>query len=357
MSPSVLVAAAILALTVGACAKLDTFDCAVSSECVHEGVAGVCEQDGLCSFPDASCPSGKKYGEFAGSQSGQCVDLVGASTGPVSATQSTAPTSDGGEATTTNEPSQVSATTSDPTTLTTTTDPSTTSDETTGGPACVGLGEACDGVPCCSPCMTCSAGVCQAAPAEAGPAACGGLCFTCGADGECAPMLPDTLCTSDCNLVIWQSQVVGAKTACYSYADLPTASTCDAAGQCRLPAASDCPDPTLQPGSEKLLAQCDSVCLVDAALCTPGGPAAAVTMNSFCVVNGESAGCADACTLDMNMAPAQDDATCDGTGTCMHTLTSCSGGLKCDPVDQQCFDKCNKDDQCVSEMCMGTTCQ
>ena len=34
--------------------------------CIVGGVAGQCEATGFCSFPDTGCPSGQRYGEFAG---------------------------------------------------------------------------------------------------------------------------------------------------------------------------------------------------------------------------------------------------------------------------------------------------
>src|SRR5688500_7658611 len=115
-----IVAAAALALAAGACGKLDTFTCFQSSECVHDGLAGTCEPDGLCSFPDGGCPSSKKYGEFAGEKSGQCVE------GGVTTLPTTVPTtsdssvmtldpSDTVDPDTTNNPSQVTVTTAGPT--------------------------------------------------------------------------------------------------------------------------------------------------------------------------------------------------------------------------------------------------
>jgi alpha-tubulin suppressor-like RCC1 family protein len=40
---------------------------------VQGAVQGSCELDGFCSFPDASCPSGSRYGRFSGDTSEQCV--------------------------------------------------------------------------------------------------------------------------------------------------------------------------------------------------------------------------------------------------------------------------------------------
>lgn len=360
-------AAACLALAAGACGKLDTFACAQSSECVHDGLAGTCEPGGLCSFPDESCPSGKKYGEFAGDQSGLCVEpgatttpATVPTTGDTAAMTSQPDTSESSDPDTTNDPSQVSASTSE------TTDPSgdpssdpTTDPSTTTGPTCAGLGESCSALECCSPCMVCDpAGVtCTAAPPETGAAACGSPCMRCDDAGQCAPQPLDTACMSDCNQLVWQSKVEADTTICLGYADLPLDSTCDEVGQCKPPPVASCPDPALMPGSEKPLAKCDTVCLAAdaAALCTPGAPAAAVNPASFCVV-GQAPTCSDACVLDMNMMPAADAAACDGMGVCSHSVTTCTGGLKCDEASKDCLDKCNSDDDCVSGNCMGSKC-
>jgi hypothetical protein len=60
---------------VGGCTPIsDGFRCQGSNQCVREGVAGTCESDGWCSFPDAACGSGRRYGEFAGDGlGGACV--------------------------------------------------------------------------------------------------------------------------------------------------------------------------------------------------------------------------------------------------------------------------------------------
>jgi hypothetical protein len=49
------------------------FHCATDTDCVRGGAAGTCEPVGLCSFADATCPNGSRFGELAGSLSNQCV--------------------------------------------------------------------------------------------------------------------------------------------------------------------------------------------------------------------------------------------------------------------------------------------
>ncbi|MFN0248866.1 MAG: LamG domain-containing protein [Kofleriaceae bacterium] len=45
------------------------FQCATSDQCG----AGTCEPEGFCSFPDATCASGRRFGELGGSLAGVCV--------------------------------------------------------------------------------------------------------------------------------------------------------------------------------------------------------------------------------------------------------------------------------------------
>lgn len=67
-----------LSLTLG-CRNAETFNCQDDAGC---GDAGRCETNGFCSFPDAACASGRRYGELAGAGlQGQCVADDGGSTG------------------------------------------------------------------------------------------------------------------------------------------------------------------------------------------------------------------------------------------------------------------------------------
>lgn len=70
-----------------ACAGASAFTCSDDSQCSADVVRGVCQPDGLCSFPDPDCTSGQRYGENSGSLSGQCVPVPGTTT--VSDTTST----------------------------------------------------------------------------------------------------------------------------------------------------------------------------------------------------------------------------------------------------------------------------
>lgn len=76
------VSGAIAGLWLSSCVGGNAFPCEVTSECVDGGRIGVCQADGWCSFPDAGCTSGQRYGEHAGDGlAGLCVGDEG-TTGP-----------------------------------------------------------------------------------------------------------------------------------------------------------------------------------------------------------------------------------------------------------------------------------
>jgi hypothetical protein len=54
-----------------ACASGQAFQCTGDASC---GLTGSCEANGYCAFPDTTCPSGRRYGEFSGSFAGTCVE-------------------------------------------------------------------------------------------------------------------------------------------------------------------------------------------------------------------------------------------------------------------------------------------
>ena len=77
---------AVLALLVG-CRSADTFECGEDRQCESAGITGTCETNGYCSFLDDTCPSGRRYGDLAGSGlAGVCVQEELASTGVATTT-------------------------------------------------------------------------------------------------------------------------------------------------------------------------------------------------------------------------------------------------------------------------------
>lgn len=53
-----------------ACLRKTEFHCTVDGDCTG---GGFCEATSYCSFTDTACPDGRRYGDFAGSYSNQCV--------------------------------------------------------------------------------------------------------------------------------------------------------------------------------------------------------------------------------------------------------------------------------------------
>jgi alpha-tubulin suppressor-like RCC1 family protein len=67
----------LLALGLCRCADVpSSYTCASSSQCTVAGLQGVCEPTHACSFPDAACPSGRRYASFAAGRSGACVQAA-----------------------------------------------------------------------------------------------------------------------------------------------------------------------------------------------------------------------------------------------------------------------------------------
>lgn len=93
-----------LALLAAGCGSENTFACTEDSSCSN----GWCEPSGYCSFPDDDCGAGRRYGDFSGPFSGQCVSSEddtesGATSGTGSAASTDATLSAGPEPTTTTE--------------------------------------------------------------------------------------------------------------------------------------------------------------------------------------------------------------------------------------------------------------
>ena len=363
---------ALVTLTAGGCIKLDSFSCAQSSECQNGDLPGTCEPAGLCSFPDLMCPSGKKYGELAGGQSGQCVDEGGTSsssgeaTSPTTSVSATASTTFG----TTFDPTTDATTdpgtdpTFDPTsatevtatTTTQTTDPVTsepmTSEPMTTGPSCGDVGQACINGTCCGQCAACIDGICMAGDPDMASGLCGANCSACTADGQCSVAPADTPCPADCQDIVWLPKIEGPKTTCYAYDPAPTMSVCDDAGQCKLPDPGSC----ITPGPEggKQLISCDDVCLKDAGLCSQGNAASEVELESYCFLDTETPGCMTRCTVNML---AVDPAECNGEGICIHFGDQSCDPYFCEKDNNSCGGQCMVNSDCFSGLCEAGECQ
>jgi hypothetical protein len=140
-------------VSLGGCSDA-VFACDGDSDC-ESGELGQCEANGFCSFPDVDCPSGRRYGEFAGDDlANECVseneagstgtaddgDDSGVSLDGEASSVTMPPTSSGADDSTTDTPVTIDPADSsgdddvDPTIVTDTTDPTTGStDPTTDG--------------------------------------------------------------------------------------------------------------------------------------------------------------------------------------------------------------------------------
>ncbi len=67
-----------------ACGTAGAFACEDDAQCAGTGALGLCEPSGYCSFPDAACPSGRRYGARASAElADACVEPIDATTGGI----------------------------------------------------------------------------------------------------------------------------------------------------------------------------------------------------------------------------------------------------------------------------------
>src|SRR5262249_57300457 len=79
-----LVLVAMVSVAGGGCDVSDAFTCSSNDQCVLGGQHGFCEVGGACSFLDATCAGGRRYGEFSpGGVGGQCVMGPGGPDAPI----------------------------------------------------------------------------------------------------------------------------------------------------------------------------------------------------------------------------------------------------------------------------------
>jgi len=64
----------LLCVALAGCLRSTEYECNSVDQCVAGGDQGVCETTGYCSFTDASCPSGRRYGTLSGPFAAQCVE-------------------------------------------------------------------------------------------------------------------------------------------------------------------------------------------------------------------------------------------------------------------------------------------
>ncbi len=82
-------------VVLAACFGRPTFACEDAAQCVVGPVQGFCEDDGLCSYLDDVCPSGRRYSPYAGELAEACVDDGTASTAGTGVDTQTPSTTEG----------------------------------------------------------------------------------------------------------------------------------------------------------------------------------------------------------------------------------------------------------------------
>lgn len=125
------------------CNPVSDFQCSTDEDCIGEGEGGQCESNSFCTFPDAECPSGRRWHDRASSLADMCLGDEG-----TTATDTDDPTAGTGSSGTTDDPTTgVDPTTAESSTTEppTTGDPLTTGDPTTGDPSTTGGATGTDG--------------------------------------------------------------------------------------------------------------------------------------------------------------------------------------------------------------------
>ena len=64
---------AMLFVMLAGCVRPAAFACDDDGQCTRGSERGTCEINGRCSFADADCESGRRFGELSGEQGGECV--------------------------------------------------------------------------------------------------------------------------------------------------------------------------------------------------------------------------------------------------------------------------------------------
>jgi hypothetical protein len=74
------------------CFGRPTYECSADASCIVGDAVGVCEPEGVCSYLDEACPSGRRYGPYAGDLAEACVPEGGTGSGDASTSSSSATT-------------------------------------------------------------------------------------------------------------------------------------------------------------------------------------------------------------------------------------------------------------------------
>ena len=72
-------ALAVLVIAAGSgCLGSDQFKCSTNVDCTRAAAQGRCEAVGFCSFEDANCEGGRRFGDLSGPFASQCIPPIDA---------------------------------------------------------------------------------------------------------------------------------------------------------------------------------------------------------------------------------------------------------------------------------------
>lgn len=296
-----------LVATLVAGCRAGAFACDEPADCAVAGDAGVCQADGWCSFPADDCPSGQRYGEYAGDGlAGTCVDAADDTTTSATTFDETKTTTS--VETTLTETSLVTTDADTSMTMTSVADTSASLSVTSPDPTT-------DDISATEPEGFCGDGIlapdeeCDAGDGNGGGNECRIDCMftTCG-DGyvggeeECDPAV-DRSCTESCTL------------ATCGNGQLDPGEECDPLGPI--------PDACQELGFVGGQAACAADCTVSTAGCDGCGDSCdfppcedACPANEHCATYGAGQVCTAACEGDADCPSAYDQVVCEN-GECV----------------------------------------
>ncbi|MFV8755574.1 hypothetical protein ACNOYE_33915 [Nannocystaceae bacterium ST9] len=171
--------------------------------------------------------------------------------------------------------------------------------------------------------------------AECNPGDACGECHVCDEVGACVPR-PGSICDeveTQCGEFVFGL----SDGTCYALAAGSLPGRCSENGVCK-PAPMDCP---LQKGED--LAVCDKLCVNDSGVCTAMQPAAGVSVESLCVLQGETLGCHSTCT---DLMTSVQHRQCSNGFCDVQAVEVCLPYL-CDAQVDACLMGCEDDPQCA----------
>jgi len=341
----------LLAAATGAgCSSSQTFACTEDSSCPE----GWCEPSGFCSFPNAECESGRRFGEFSGPLSSQCVPVEGSTSG-AEGTAGSGPTTSLG--------TQGSGETGDSggtdTQQDTTGGPETSGDTTTGTDGCAGASSCYDAAPAgwSGPGLMLAGDGAACAPLDgfleafSGAESYGGnwgCACTCSAELEACPNTAtmSMFVGGDCNGDAMWTETAGPSCQGLGYvdaysviADVDLPLSCETETVPNLDA--------VVPDGQQVVCESEAAPACAAGTCLPGGPEA-----TACIWSGEETECPEGSYSERRVLyRGYDDGrecsecSCSAEGECEGSLYVATGveGCNSSTVQEVSLGECSED--------------